>query len=126
MVRGIWKMSLSIFSLPGGITYHKLGIVKLSSRKKELPLVLALVVEADTLQEGVGSGMTTSGAVETLVVAGAMGGMSPEIRVSIQDVQGVQLDAMERLISGLIRMEVEDWAPRWDGVELSFFLKLSK
>lgn len=81
---------------------------------------LALVVEADTLQEGVGSGMTTSGAVETLVVAGAMGGMSPEIRVSIQDVQGVQLDAMERLISGLIRMEVGRLGAKvgWRGTQL--------
>lgn len=66
-----------------------------------------VVVEAGTLQEGVGSGTTTSGVVETLVgVAGVMGGMTTEIKVSIQDVAGVALDAMEKPTSVLIRMEL--------------------
>lgn len=62
-----------------------------------------LVVEAGTLKVGVGSGTTTSGGVETLVVAGVMDGTISEIRVV-----EVRLPvAMGRLISGLIRMEVE-------------------
>ena len=60
---------------------------------------------AGTLKEGVGTGTTTSGgAAETLAVAGVTGGAaSSETRASIQDVVEFQL---ERLISGLIRMEV--------------------
>lgn len=66
-------------------------------------LQLVLVVEAGTLKVGVGTGTTTSGGVETLVVAGVMDGTSSEIRVV-----EVQFPvAMESLTSGLIRTEVE-------------------
>lgn len=58
-------------------------------------------------QEGVDFEVTVSRAVGTLVVAEVMAGMNLETRVSFQGDRGVQLVAMERVISGLIRTAVE-------------------
>lgn len=64
--------------------------------------------EGGILQEEVGSGVTVSRAVGTLVVAGVMAGMNSETRVNIQGDPGVQVDAMERVNSGPLRMAVEE------------------
>lgn len=63
--------------------------------------------EGGILQDEVDFGVTVSRTVGILVVAEVMAGMNSETRVSFQADQGVQLVAMERVISGLIRMAVE-------------------
>lgn len=71
-------------------------------------LQLATVGEGGILQEEVGSGVTVSRAVGTLVVAGVMAGMNSETRVNFQGDPGVQVDATERVNSGPLRMAVEE------------------
>lgn len=62
--------------------------------------------EGGILQGGVDSGMTPSGAVVTLVVAGAMAGVSSEARVSLWDDTKAQVEMLERVINVLIRTEL--------------------
>lgn len=66
---------------------------------------LAMVEEGGFLPEDLASEMILSGVVvETMVVAVALAGTNSETRVSLLD-PSLRLDAMERVISGLIQME---------------------
>lgn len=59
-----------------------------------------MVGEEGSLQEELAFGVTLSEVVGTMVVAVAMAGMNSETRVSFLGEPGVQLDEMERVISG--------------------------
>jgi hypothetical protein len=87
----VWQYKVNVLSENWGCCYF---------------LQLAAVGEGDFLREEVGSGVTVSRAVGTLVAAGVMAGVNSETRVSFQGDPGVQVDAMERVISGLTRMAV--------------------
>ena len=67
---------------------------------------LAAVGEGGTLQAGVDSGVTTSGAAGILVVVGPTAGTSSETRVSLQAGPRAQVDALERVINVSIKTEV--------------------
>ncbi|KAI7985629.1 Nuclear transport factor 2 [Camellia lanceoleosa] len=106
----------SLISMQSAIKASPLtiGVAKLLLRKRGLQLELAVVRGEGTLRGGVDSGMTTSGAVGTLVVVvvvvGALAGTSSETRASFQVNPRAQADTMERIINKSIRMEAEEVA----------------
>ncbi|THG11951.1 hypothetical protein TEA_018250 [Camellia sinensis var. sinensis] len=69
---------------------------------------LAAAGEGGTLQAGVDSGTTASGAVGTMVVAGPTAGTSSETRGNFPADQRVRVDEMERVTNVLIKMEVRE------------------